>query len=105
MDNVSKAVQYQKLQFLYCFANTADDAAKSVLTKRLVLRIKKSSLHYTCAHGITPKRVTSGRVHLRNLAPRLHSSEVRLHRWKSRWRHLNGPEVEPPTSRTNSLCA
>ena len=81
MDNVSKAVQYQKLQFLLCLAYTADDAAESVLTKRPVLRIKKSNLRYT--RSITPKRVASGRVRLRGLAPGLHSSEVRFHRWRA----------------------
>ena len=33
----------------------------------------KSNLFYTC--GITPKRVTSGGAHLRDLAPGQHSSE------------------------------
>ena len=34
---------------------------------------QKSKLHYT--RGITPKRVTSGGVHLRGLAPAQHSSK------------------------------
>ena len=37
------------------------------------LKLKKSNLHYTLA--ITPKRVTSGGVHLRGLMPGQHSSE------------------------------
>ena len=38
-----------------------------------ILQCKKSNLHYT--RGITPKHVTSGGVHLRDLAPGQHSSE------------------------------
>ena len=41
----------------------------------------KSNLHYTC--GITPKRVTSGGVHLRGLAPGQHSSEETSQRWQA----------------------
>ena len=41
----------------------------------------KSNLHYT--RGITPKRVTSGGAHLRNLAPGLHSSEETWQRWRT----------------------
>ena len=33
----------------------------------------KSNLHYT--RGITPKNITSGRAHLRGVAPGLHSFE------------------------------
>ena len=40
----------------------------------------KSNLHY--APGITSKRVTSGGVHLRGLAPEQHSSEETSQRWR-----------------------
>ena len=49
-----------------------------------------------------PKRVTSGAVHLRGLAPGRHSSEKTL----QQWRHcadLTGPGIEPHTSRTDSV--
>ena len=63
--------------------------------------VSKSNLHYT--RGITPKRVTSGEVHLRCLAPGQHSSEG-ISQW---WRaigdtaDLAGPVIEPQTSRTD----
>ena len=41
---------------------------------------QKSNLHYT--HGITTKRVTCGRAHLRSLAPE-HSSEETSQRWRA----------------------
>ena len=42
---------------------------------------KKSNLYYT--RGITPKRVTSGGVHLRGLAPGQHASEEMTQRWQT----------------------
>ena len=39
------------------------------------------NLHYT--RGITPKRVTSGGVHLRSLAPGQYSSEETSQRWRA----------------------
>ena len=56
---------------------------------------QKSNIHYT--RRITPKRVTSGEVHLRGSAPGLHSFEETSQRWRSRWRHcadLTGPGIE-----------
>ena len=41
----------------------------------------KSNLHYT--RGITPKRATSGGIHLRGLAPGQHSSEETSQRWRA----------------------
>ena len=38
-------------------------------------------LHYT--RGITPKRVTSGEIHLRGLAPGQRSSEETSQRWRA----------------------
>ena len=51
-----------------------------------------SNLHYIC--GITPKRVTGGRIHLRDLAPGQHSSEDTL----QRCRNAGGSKIEarPP---------
>ena len=40
----------------------------------------KSNLHYT--RDITPKRVTSGGVHLRGLTHEQHSSEETSQRWR-----------------------
>ena len=56
------------------------------------------NLLYTCV--ITPKRVTSGGVHLRGLAPDQHSSDERSQRWllESHWRHwadMADPGLEP----------
>ena len=58
------------------------------------------NLHHT--RVITPKRVTSGGAHLRDLAPGLHSSE----KTSQPWRHcvdLTGPGIEPQTSPTDSV--
>ena len=41
---------------------------------------KKSNLYYT--RDITLKRVTSGEIHLRGLAPGQHSSKKTLQRWR-----------------------
>ena len=51
-----------------------------------------SNLHYIC--GITAKRVTGGRIHLRDLAPGQHSSEDTL----QRCRNAGGSKIEarPP---------
>ena len=42
---------------------------------------QKSNLHYT--RGITPIRVTSCGVHLRGVAPGLHSFEETSQRWRA----------------------
>ena len=57
---------------------------------------KKSKLDYT--RGSTPKRVTSGRAHLRGLAPGLHSSEETSQRWRhcADWTGLGIKPVEFP---------
>ena len=62
-----------------------------------------TSLRYT--RGIIPKRVTSGGVYLRSLAPGPHSSEETSQRWRaffdsgSDW---TDPRIQPQTSRTVS---
>ena len=43
--------------------------------------IQKSNFHYT--RGNTPKRITSGGIHLRGLAPGQHSSEDTSQRWRA----------------------
>ena len=43
-------------------------------------RMKKSNLR--CFSGITPRRVTSGGVHLRGLAPGQHSSDETAQGWR-----------------------
>ena len=56
----------------------------------------KSNLRHT--HGITPKCVTSGGVHLRGLAPGQHSSEKTSQRWRAvddTASNLIGPGIEP----------
>ena len=70
---------------------------KTVIKKLIFVTftLKKSNLHYT--RGITPKRVTSGRAHLRGLAPGLHSSEETLQLWQAidDTADLTGPGNEP----------
>ena len=59
---------------------------------------------FTIPRGITSKRVASGRVYLRGLAPKL-SSEETLQRWKADGDTVSdfaGPGIEPQTSCTNS---
>ena len=59
----------------------------------------KKNLHYS--RGITPKRVTSGGVHLRGLAPGQHSSEGTSQRWRAvgdTVSDLTNPRFEPKTS-------
>ena len=55
------------------------------LSYRIFYRVdgahKRQNLHYT--RGITPKRVTSGEAHLRDLAPGQHSSEETSQRWRA----------------------
>ena len=66
-------------------------------------QIKKPSFHYT--RGITPKRVTSGGIHLRGWATQLRRNVATV---ASRWRHrvdLSDQGFEPQTSRTDSECA
>ena len=43
-------------------------------------KYKKSNLHYT--RGITPKLVTGGGTHLRDLSPGQHCSEETSQRWR-----------------------
>ena len=45
------------------------------------LMIRKSNFHYT--RGITPKRMTSGGVHIRGLVPGQHSSDETSQRWRA----------------------
>ena len=64
---------------------------------------QKSNLHYT--RGITPKRVTSGRAHLRGVAPEQHSSEETSQRRRAvvdTVSDLAGPGIEPQTYGTDS---
>ena len=72
---------------------------------QLLYEIKKSNqIFITCTRGITPKRVTSGRAHLRSLASGQHISEEMA--VASRWRHsakLTGLRIEPQTSSTDSV--
>ena len=56
-------------------------------------------------HGITPKRVTSGGIHLRGLAPGRHSSEEISQRWRvvgDTVSDLTAPGFEPQIFRTDS---
>ena len=53
------------------------------------------NLHHT--RGITPKRVSSGGVHLRDLAPGQHSSEETSLRWESMANYL---QFNRPGNRT-----
>ena len=65
-----------------------------------MLALKNSNRHYT--RGITAKRVTSGGIHLRNLAPGQHSSEETSQRWRAvddTLSDLTGQVIEPkPTA-------
>ena len=58
------------------FDGSSRKAAKVTQFVSRIRQIKISNLHYT--RDITPKRVTSGGVHLRGLAPEQHSSEETL---------------------------
>ena len=63
----------------------------------------KSNLHYS--RGITPENVTSAGAHLRNLAPGPHCFEKTWPRWRAvgdAVSNLNGPRIEPMTSRADS---
>ena len=48
-----------------------------------IIKTFKTHLHYRPTRGITPKRVTSGGIHLRDLAPGQHSSEESPLRWRT----------------------
>ena len=64
---------------------------------------KKSNLHYT--HVITPKRLTSGGVYLRGLAPGQHFSKETSQRWRAvggNATYLADPGFEPMASGTDS---
>ena len=53
-----------------------------------------------CARGITPRCATSGRAHLRDLAPKQRSSEETSRRWRAvadSESDLTGPVIEPET--------
>ena len=68
--NASAAVKVSAIQNVDNVARKVENILKT-----------KSNLHYT--RGITPKRVTSGGAHLRDLAPGLHSSEETSQRWRA----------------------
>ena len=72
--------------------------------KSPVKRRSASILHDTrCA---TPKRVTSGGIHLRGLAPGRHSSEETSQWWRAGGdmaSDLTGPGTEPKASHTDSF--
>ena len=62
-----------------------------------------SNLHYT--GGITPKRVTSGGVRIRSLAPGRHNSKETWLRWRAvsdNVSDLTDPGIEPQTFCTDS---
>ena len=62
-------------------------------------------MYITFIRGITPKRVTSGRAHLRGLAPGQHSSEETSQRWRAVGHcvsNLTGPGIDTQTFRTES---
>ena len=64
----------------------------------LLQSMSKPNLHYT--RGITPKRVTSGGVRLRGLAPGQHSSEETMQRWRAVGNTVSGltvPGIKPQT--------
>ena len=66
---------------------------------------KNQIVHYT--RGTTPKRVTSGGVHLCGLAPGLHSSKETSQRWRAIGHTefvLTGPEIEPRSPALMSLA-
>ena len=74
-------------------------AACKILLLHDAIFKKKSNLYYT--HGITPKRVTSGRVHLGGLAPGQHSSEGTSQWWRvvvDTVFNLTAPGIEPQIS-------
>ena len=65
----------------------------------------KANLHYT--RGIIPKRVMSGRAHLRGLSPGQHSFEETLQRWRAVGdivSDLTRRGIEPYTTRTDFVC-
>ena len=67
------------------------------------LELLKKSNHYI--RDITAKRVTSGEVHLRGLAPGQHSSEETSQRWRAvgdTVSDLTDPGIEPQISHTDS---
>ena len=72
---------------------------KTKITKKW----KKSTLYYS--RGITPKRVTSGGIHLLGLSPGLHSSEETSQRWRvvrDTVSDLTALGIEPKTSGADS---
>ena len=74
--------------------------------QRLQNKNKKSNLHYT--RGITPKRVTSGGIHLREFAPGLYSSEETSQQRRAivdTEYDVNDSGIEPQTSSPMSLTA
>ena len=70
-----------------------------------VFKIKNLTLCYI--RSITPKRVTSGGVHLSGLAPGQHSSEETSQRWRAGDDNvscLTGQGIKPQTRHTDSAC-
>ena len=66
--------------------------------------MKKFNLYYTRSTGITPTRVTN-EAYFRNLAPRQHSFEETLQRWRAvggTVSDFTGPGLELQTFRADS---
>ena len=67
----------------------------------ITLRHAQSNANLHCTHGVWPKRVTSGGVHLRDLAHGQHKPEETWLRWRHCVR-FGLPGFEPQSSRTDS---
>ena len=95
------------------FSKTAQPLVDELIFKKIKEQLNKlrhplssnlkSNLHYT--RVILIKRVTSGGVHLRSLAPGQHSFEETSQRWRAvgdTVSNLIDPGIEPTTSRADS---
>ena len=84
---------------------TPESALEIITQFKLVIALCFESSDLYCTRGITPKRVTSGGVHLFGVAPKQHSSEETSKRWRAvgdTVPDLTYPGIEPLISRTNS---
>ena len=88
--------------FILCILLEGKYISTVSIFRLLFVGVKKSSFHYTRA--ITPKRATSGEVHLCGLAPGQRCSGEKPLRWRAvgdTTSHLIGPGIKPQASRTD----
>ena len=100
-----QAVRFRCFVYSLTAAKNVHAQGAEINNSNMVKQNKKSNFYNT--PGITPKRVTRGGAHLRDLVPERHSSEETFQRWRNvgdTLSDLTGPAIEPQNHQHCSEC-